>query len=51
MIKIEVNGIIIYRADNDGNKVRFVGDDRLYSEISVDSEDTRQVEEVNDGHI
>lgn len=36
---------IIYRADK-GKKVKFENNDRLYSEISVELDDTRKVVEV-----
>ena len=40
----------IYRADN-GKKVKFENDDKLYSEISVKLDDTRNVEEVENGDL
>ena len=50
MIKTELEDRIIYRAEKD-KKVKFVGSEVLYSEISVDNGDTREVEEVNNGNI
>lgn len=46
MQKIELEDRIIYRAKK-GKKVKFVDDDRTYSEIVVKLEDEREVEEVD----
>lgn len=47
---IELTDRKIYRADK-GKKVRFVGDEKPYSEISVDIEDKREVEEADNGNV
>ena len=49
MTPIVIGNRNIYRAD-EGKKVKFVGDDRLYSEISVPLNDDREVEEVENGN-
>ena len=42
---ITLDNRIIYKAD-EGKRVKFVGETKLYREISVDKEDERKVEEV-----
>lgn len=46
MIRIELEDRIIYRAEKN-EKVKFTGDDKEYSEISVDKDDSREVEVAN----
>ena len=48
MEKIELEDRIIYRSTKKGKKVKFVGTDRLYTEIVVKPDDPRKVEEVKE---
>lgn len=51
MQTINLNDRTIYRASK-GKKVKFTDDDRLYSEIVVDLDNNREIEEVNeDGNV
>lgn len=48
---INLNDRTICRASK-GKKVKFKNDDRLYSEIVVDLDNNREIEEVNeDGNV
>lgn len=47
MKKIVLKDKIIYRAD-EGRRVRFKHTKKLYSEISLDKTDKRDVEEIKD---
>lgn len=49
MKTIELEKRIIYRAD-EGKKVKFTGDETLYSEISVNKDDKRTMGEVDNGN-
>ena len=50
MKTIRINGKIIYRASK-GKRVKFIDCETLYSEISVNKDDTRKVEEVDNGNV
>lgn len=47
---IELEDKIIYQADKD-KKVKFKNTKVLYTEISVNKDDEREVIEVNDGNL
>ena len=49
MTVVDLGDRIIYRADED-KKVKFVDSETLYSEICVKVNDTREVEEVENGN-
>lgn len=50
MKTITLEDRVIYRAEN-GKKVKFLGDNKLYSEIVVNKDDKREVEEIDNGKV